>query len=60
MRTVVCERCNTEFSCLNSDKCWCASLPYVRYDLTNKYNNCLCKECLKELYNETSKNNNQG
>jgi len=56
-----CERCGNDFICNRNEKeCWCFKLPYVRLDKTQKYNDCLCEKCLIELYNETSKNNNQG
>ena len=61
MRNIKCERCRTEFTCNgSSNKCWCFEKPYVRFDKTSTYKDCLCEKCLVELHNETSKNNNQG
>jgi hypothetical protein len=61
MRQIVCQRCQTEFTCnRNGNECWCFKLPYIRLDDTDKYNDCLCEKCLIELYNERSKNNNKG
>ena len=61
MRNIICQRCNDKFVCKgSSDKCWCFEKPYVRLDKTYTYVDCLCQQCLEELYNETSKNNNQG
>lgn len=61
MRQLTCERCNTDFVCNRSNgECWCLKLPYVRLDETENYKDCLCEKCLTEIYNERSKNNNQG
>lgn len=60
MRSVVCQRCGKEFTCTGDNKCWCTNIPYVKFEHTVQYNDCICEKCLVELYNETSKNNNQG
>lgn len=61
MKNKVCERCGQEFTCKSDEGvCWCFELPYIRLDKTNQYNNCLCYNCLLQLQDETSKNNNQG
>jgi hypothetical protein len=61
MRNIVCERCGNKFICKgSSNECWCFEKPYVRFDKTVTYKDCLCEKCLVELHNETSKNNNQG
>lgn len=53
-----CERCGKEFVCGRVDNsCWCFEIPTV--NLNQEYKDCLCKECLTELY-ETSKTSNQG
>jgi hypothetical protein len=59
MREIKCERCGKEFSCKGLKDCWCLSKPYVRLDKSQDYKDCLCENCLEELYN-ASKNNNQG
>ena len=61
MRNVVCERCQTKFTCNSSDNnCWCFEKPYIRLDETTQYNDCLCEKCLIELHNARSQNNHQG
>jgi|688.fasta_scaffold2319781_2 hypothetical protein len=61
MRQLKCQRCGKEFNCGSNDgKCWCFEISYVRFDTTEKYSDCLCKECLIDIHNERSKNNNQG
>lgn len=55
-----CSRCDCEMECTGSNDCWCFTLPYIRLDITESYNDCLCKQCLIELTNARSQNNNQG
>ena len=59
MRKIICQRCQTEFNCKKSNECWCTTIPYIKYQYTMQYNDCICEKCLVELHNETSKNNNQ-
>lgn len=54
IRTRKCERCEKEFLCGTAESCWCFEFPPI--NIEKGYKDCVCKECLKELY-EASKNN---
>jgi len=61
MRNIKCERCQKEFICNGAGyDCWCFEKPYIRLDYTEKYDDCLCEQCLIDIHNERSKDNNQG
>ena len=48
-----CEKCNAEFECRVDDSCWCMELPTV--DLIPQLNDCLCINCLKEIYDKKTR-----
>ena len=55
----VCPKCNAEFLCYRSSKmkCWCEDYTVAAENLkllAEKYNNCLCPECLL-LYSKKKK-----
>jgi hypothetical protein len=61
MRKISCAKCKQEFVCNGSGyDCWCFEKPYIRLDETEKYDDCLCEQCLIDIHNERSKDNNQG
>lgn len=45
-----CEKCGKEFACHHNQDCWCVGYK-VSKELSeyfrNKFNDCLCEECLK-------------
>ncbi|HZR77297.1 hypothetical protein [Bradyrhizobium sp.] len=45
-RHVVCSRCGTEFSCTQSETCWCAE--EAKLPMPRKGEDCLCRECLRK------------
>jgi hypothetical protein len=47
LRHVVCSRCGTEFSCAQSEKCWCAE-EAARLPTPREGEDCLCRECLRQ------------
>jgi hypothetical protein len=46
-RRVVCSRCGTDFSCTQSETCWCAEED-VRLPMPPDSQDCLCRECLRK------------
>ena len=47
-----CPACGATFECKLSTECWCGSvnvLPEVRAYLADRYETCLCRNCLEEL-----------
>ncbi len=47
-----CPRCGNYFTCSKSGKCWCYSVRVsdkARDIIDNKYDSCLCPDCLNEL-----------
>lgn len=61
MRNIECQKCKVTFTCFNSENnCWCFEMPYLRLDETEQYKDCICKNCMLELYDARSKNNNKG
>lgn len=63
-RNISCSKCEKEFHCLrDEEKCWCHTW-HIPKEVANNiqalYDDCLCADCLKEVLNERSKNNNQG
>ena len=44
----ICEKCNAEFNCSTDNLCWCMELPTV--DVITQLKDCLCENCLKEIY----------
>jgi len=48
----VCPRCGKQFECGKSGKCWCYEVetkPSVLETINEKFDSCLCRECLLEL-----------
>ena len=46
-----CPSCGSLFECKGTDDCWCESFQIHKkeyYRLMQKYNDCLCPECLKQ------------
>jgi hypothetical protein len=60
MREILCSKCKEKFECSGDKECWCAKLDYLPNIRWYGYEDCLCPVCLKEIADETSKNNNQG
>ncbi len=47
-----CPACGSSFTCELSAECWCASVnvpPAVREYLADRYESCLCRNCLERL-----------
>lgn len=47
-----CPVCGTAFECKLSTDCWCGSVkvpPEVREYLADRYETCLCRNCLEQL-----------
>jgi len=47
-----CPKCEKEFNCSPSGKCWCYEVfipPDKLNEIGEKYNSCLCPDCLKEF-----------
>jgi hypothetical protein len=48
----VCPKCGNNFHCSTSSKCWCFEYDVpadIMEQLQDKYEGCLCPECLKEF-----------
>ncbi len=48
----ICPRCGAEFHCSKSGKCWCYEVNtsiLVLKEIEEKYNSCLCPNCLREM-----------
>ncbi len=44
-----CPRCGNKFNCSSSSKCWCHEIslsPAALEFIENKYDSCLCPQCL--------------
>lgn len=54
----VCESCGNSFTCgATLAGCWCSEIKLtdeIRADLREKYERCLCRDCLEKLSIETS------
>ena len=49
-KTKNCAQCGAEFQCLHNAECWCMSVKISKENLKllqEKFDNCLCPECLK-------------
>ncbi|NWJ52735.1 MAG: cysteine-rich CWC family protein [Bacteroidetes bacterium] len=49
-----CARCNQQFGCGASGKCWCFEVsisPEALKYIEDQYNGCLCPECLQLVSN---------
>jgi hypothetical protein len=46
-RRVACSACGAEFSCTQSETCWCAEED-VRLAMPRDGEDCLCRECLRK------------
>jgi hypothetical protein len=52
MEEKTCPKCKQTFVCQHSEKCWCISIKLSeqqRKQLSEIYDNCLCKKCLLEF-----------
>jgi len=50
-----CPRCGAGFECgVNTERCWCASLPPLRDPPADLGPHCLCPRCLAALSRATS------
>jgi Cysteine-rich CWC len=53
MKDKICSKCNVTFSCGSPEPgCWCESIHLTHETLQllkEKYDNCLCPECLKSF-----------
>lgn len=50
--SVTCPVCGASFECKLSTDCWCGSVnvpPEVREYLADRYETCLCRNCLEQL-----------
>jgi len=63
VRNIPCSKCGKDFHCQRDQEvCWCHAwyIPkQVATDIHTMYEDCLCADCLKDILNERSKNNNQ-
>lgn len=63
-RNIQCSKCQKEFHCQrDQEQCWCYTwiIPTeVKDEMQSLYQDCLCVDCLKQVIDERSKDNNQG
>jgi hypothetical protein len=56
----ICPRCGAAFHCSKSAKCWCYEVStsiLVLQQIEDKYNSCLCPNCLRELNEKAEQKN---
>lgn len=57
MEVKTCPECGKTFECAHSADCWCSTIKLsdsARKLLSDKHNNCLCINCLKEFTNKNT------
>lgn len=55
----ICPKCNNEFDCSKSKKCWCYEIDIpsdILGNISEKYDSCLCLKCTEDIVKSKAAN----